>query len=166
MRVQLKKLPAIVEHMRKSKYRIREALERYPAVQLRKIVDPAGDTGAFLITTYPDALMAQRVNQALRAEGIVTSSQGISNILLTDWGLHLYYNNLSLMHRGSVDGQGFPWTLRENCGLGGEYAKGACPTADSLFERSILLPIPSNLTKRDEEDIILAFQKVLDALSE
>ena len=33
-----------------------------------------------------------------------------------------------------------------------------------LFERSILLPIPSSLTKRDEDDIIHAFQKVLTAI--
>jgi len=164
LRVQLKKLPAIVGHMRKSKYRIRRALERYPAVLLRKIADPAGDTGAFLITTYPDAMAAKRVNQALRAEGIVTAPQGISNIVMTEWGLHLYYNNSSLVHRSSVDGHGFPWTLGDNSNLGGDYQKGTCPCADSLFERSILLPIPSCLTKRDEDDIIHAFQKVLDAL--
>jgi hypothetical protein len=33
-----------------------------------------------------------------------------------------------------------------------------------LFERSILIPIPSCLTKQDEDDIILAFQKVLSTL--
>jgi dTDP-4-amino-4,6-dideoxygalactose transaminase len=33
--------------------------------------------------------------------------------------------------------------------------------ADSLFERSILLPIPSSLTERDEDDIIRAFQSAL-----
>jgi dTDP-4-amino-4,6-dideoxygalactose transaminase len=47
--------------------------------------------------------------------------------------------------------------------LGGDYAKGACANADSLFERSILLPIPSCLTPRDEDDIIEAFDKVLRA---
>ena len=46
---------------------------------------------------------------------------------------------------------------------GGNYAKGACPDADSLFERSILIPIPSCLTVRDEDDIIEAFDKVLCA---
>jgi dTDP-4-amino-4,6-dideoxygalactose transaminase len=61
---------------------------------------------------------------AARAEGIVTSPQGVS-------------------------------------GLGGDYAKGACPMADSLFERSILLPIPSCLTAQDELDIIAAFGKGL-----
>jgi 8-amino-3,8-dideoxy-alpha-D-manno-octulosonate transaminase len=164
LRVQLKKLPRITGNMRRSKYRIRRALEKFPRVQLRRILDPQGDTGCFLITTYPDAETAQRINTALRAEGIVTSPQGISNIVMTEWGLHLYYNNISLVKQGSVDGRGFPWELAENAGLGGHYGKGTCPRADSLFARSILLPIPSCLTRRDEDDIIGAFEKVLRAL--
>lgn len=164
LRVQLKKLPRILKNMHRSKYRIRKALEKFPGVQLRRINDPKGDTGCFLITTYADAETARRVNAALRAEGIVTSPQGISNVVMTEWGLHLYYNNISLVNQGSVDGLGFPWKLAENTGLGGGYAKGTCPKADSLFERSILLPIPSCLTKRDEDDVIHAFEKVLSAL--
>jgi dTDP-4-amino-4,6-dideoxygalactose transaminase len=161
LRVQLRKLPWIIEHMRRSKYRIREALARFPQVRLRKIVDPAGDTGCFLITTYPDARIAQCVNQALRAEGIVTSPQGVSNIVMTDWGLHLYYNIASLVGKTSVDSRGFPWKLAVNAGLGQDYSKGACPVADDLFARSILLAIPSCLTKRDENEVIHAFEKVL-----
>jgi dTDP-4-amino-4,6-dideoxygalactose transaminase len=164
LRVQLKKLPSIIKRMHHSKYRIRKALVNFPEVQLRKVGDPKGDTGCFLITTYQNAETAKRVNQALRAEGIVTSPQGVSNIVMTDWGLHLYSNNVSLIHRTSVDGQGFPWKLAENRGLAMSYEKGGCPVADSLFERSILLPIPSCLTKKDEDDIIQAFDKVLSAL--
>lgn len=164
LRVQLKKLPRILKNMHRSKYRIRKALAGFAGVQLRRIIDPKGDTGCFLITTFTDAETARRVNAALRAEGIVTSPQGVSNIVMTDWGLHLYYNNISLVNRGSVDGRGFPWKLAENAGLGGGYGKGTCPKADSLFERSILLPIPSCLTRRDEDDVIHAFEKVLSAL--
>ena len=163
LRVQLKKLPRIIKAMHRSKYRIRKALENFPRVQLRTIVDPAGDTSCFLITTHPDAETAKRINAALRAEGIVTHQQGISNIVMTDWGLHLYTNNVSLLTKSSVDGRGFPWTLGENAGLGNDIEKGKFPFADSLFERSILIPIPSCLTKRDEDDIIHAFQKVLSA---
>ena len=160
MRVQLRKLPAIASAMRTSKYRIREALNRFPQVRLRSIPDPAGDTGCFLITTYPTPEIARRVNLGLKAEGIRTYPQGISNILMTDWGLHLYYNNVSLVRKTSVAG-GFPWNLAENQGLVPDYGKGACPVADSLFERSILLPIASCLTRDDEADIIRAFEKVL-----
>jgi 8-amino-3,8-dideoxy-alpha-D-manno-octulosonate transaminase len=83
---------------------------------------------------------------------------------MTDWGLHLYFNNVSLVNKASVDGHGFPWKLAENQGLGGNYAKGTCPKADSLFERSILIAIPSCLTPKDEDEIIRAFEKVLKAL--
>ena len=163
LRVQLRRLPQVVKRMRHSKYRIRKALEKLPGVELRRIVDPAGDTGCFLITTYRDAQTAQLVNRALRHEGIVTSPQGVSNVVMTDWGLHIYTNNVSLVKKTSVDGGGFPWKLAENAGLERQYGKGTCPVADSLFERSILIAIPSRLGKGDEDDIIQAFEKVLTA---
>ena len=162
-RVQLKKLPRIIEGMRRSKYRIRKALEKHPEVTLRTIQDPQGDTGCFLITTYKDAETAERVNRALRAEGIVTFPQGVSNVVMTDWGLHLYYNIVSLRDHTSIDGKGFPWNLEQNRSLERNYKKGVCPVADGLFERSILLAIPSCLTEKDEDDIIRAFEKVLTA---
>ena len=164
LRVQLRKLPRIIENMRRSKYRIRKALEKFSQVNLRRIVDTKGDTGCFLITSFADAATAKRLNQALRAEGIVTSPQGVSNVVMTDWGLHLYYNIASLVKQTSVDGRGFPWKLAENAGSKVCYDKGTCPVADSLFERSVILPIPSCLTKRDEDDIIHAFDKVIVAL--
>jgi len=161
LRVQLRKLPRIIERMRNSKYRIRQALEKLPGIKLRRIVDPAGDTGAFLITTYQSANIAKDVNQALRAEGIVTHPQGLSNIRMADWGLHLYYNIVSLVQKRSVDKLGFPWALSENKGANVQYEKGTCPVADDLFERSIIMSIPSCLTPQDEEDIINAFNKVV-----
>jgi len=164
LRVQLKRLLGTIGNMRRSKYRIRQALEKFSQVKLRRIIDPAGDTGCFLITTFADAATAHRVNQALRAEGIVTSPQGVSNVVMTDWGLHLYYNIASLVNKSSVDGRGFPWKLAENAGSKVCFDKGTCPVADSLFERSILLPIPSCLTPRDEDDIITAFEKVIVAI--
>ena len=164
LRVQLTKLPKITGSMHRSKYRIREVLEKFPGISLRRIIDPAGDTSPFLITTYENSETAKNVNKALRAEGIVTHPQGLSNILMTEWGFHLYYNIASLVQMTSVDRSGFPWNLAENSGLRTQYAKGTCPAADSLFERSILIAIPSSLTERDENDIIRAFEKVHQAL--
>ncbi len=159
LRVQLAKLPETTARMRHSKYRIRRALERIGKLRLRRVPDTEGDTGCFLITTYPDAAKAREVNRALRAEGIVTHPQGVSNVVMTDWGLHLYYNNASLVAR-----TGFAWEHPANAGAVRDYSKGACPTADSLFERSVLVAIPSCLTERDEDDIIAAFEKVLGTL--
>ncbi|HKT12366.1 MAG TPA: hypothetical protein VJW77_11125, partial [Terriglobia bacterium] len=41
------------------------------------------------------------------------------------------------------------------------YERGTCPVADSLFERSIIIAIPSCLTHQDEDEIIRAFDEVL-----
>jgi len=161
LRVQLRKLPAIISHMRRSKYRIRRALESYPQVRLRRIADVEGDTGCFLILTCENADNARTINRSLRAEGILTYPQGVSNIVMTDWGLHIYYNITSLLNESSIDGRGFPWGLAENRDSQTQYTKGTCPIADSLFERSILMAIPSCLTESDEDDVIHAFQKVL-----
>ena len=159
LRVQLRKLPGILDRMHGSKYRIRKALAQLDGVQLRRVLDPAGDTGCFLITTYKDAATAKAMQAALRAEGIGTYEQGVSNILMTDWGLHLYYNNVTLVNR-----KGLPWEHPANQDSAHRYAKGTCPFADSLFERSILLPIPSCLTMQDESDIIRAFEKSRSAI--
>ena len=162
LRVQLRKMPAIVERMRNSKYKIRRAIEELPGIRLRRIVDPAGDTGAFLITTYESPSLAHDVNAALRAEGITTFPQGMSNIRMTDWGLHLYYNIVSLVSKCSVDKAGCPWALVENQASVMRYEKGTCPVADSLFEKSIIMSIPSCLSAQDEDDIIHAFKKVMN----
>ncbi|MFP5226390.1 MAG: DegT/DnrJ/EryC1/StrS family aminotransferase [Acidobacteriota bacterium] len=165
LRVQLRKLPQIIGHMRASKYRIREALKKFPQVRLRRIVDERGDTGCFLLVTFPSPDLARQINEALRAEGIVTFSQGINDILMTSCGLHLYYNIPSLVHKTGIDKRNAPWSLAENKDSRTDYAKGTCPQADSLFERTNLLAIPSNLTTGDEDDIIAAFDKVLTAMA-
>lgn len=163
LRVQLAKLPHIIGRMRRSKYRIREALQAFLQVKLRRIIDPSGDTGSFLICTFANAREASAASNGLRTEGIVTSPQGVTNVVMKDWGLHIYYNIPSLIHRTSVDRTGFPWNLAENCNSQPSYARGTCPQADDLFDRSVLLAIPSCLCEKDEMDIIHAFEKVLDA---
>jgi dTDP-4-amino-4,6-dideoxygalactose transaminase len=165
LRVQLRKLPKVIKSMHDSKYRFRKALEKFPQVSLRRIVDEAGDTGCFLITTFPNPDMARAVTRALRAEGIVTFAQGVSNIVMTEWGLHVYYNIPSLVHKTGIDKANSPWSLAENSESRTEYGKGTCPHADSLFERSSLLAVPSSLTRQDEDDIIAAFEKVLSSSS-
>jgi 8-amino-3,8-dideoxy-alpha-D-manno-octulosonate transaminase len=161
LRVQLTKLPAIIAHMRESKYRIRKALENLPNIRLRRVVDPQGETGSFLICTFKDAASAKTTSEMLRSEGIFTEPQGVTNIVMEDWGLHLYYNILSLVYRTSNDRSGFPWNLAENKDSTARYERGTCPQADDLFARSLLLAIPSCLSPQDETDIITAFTNAL-----
>jgi dTDP-4-amino-4,6-dideoxygalactose transaminase len=153
LRVQLRKLPDILAAMRGSKGRIRKGIEGTPGIALRKLVDPAGDTGCFLILTLPDAERARHFQSRLRDEGLRTYPQGVSNIVMTEWGLHLYYNIASLVNRTSADPGGWPWSHPANAPCLQRYDKGACPQADDLFARSVLLPVPSCLTRADEQEI-------------
>ena len=164
LRVQLSRLAQIIDRMHRSKYRIRRALEALPQIKLRRVIDPNGDTGAFLICTLPDQKTAMAVRDGLTAQGITTFSQGQTNVLMSDWGLHIYYNIPSLVNRTSNDRAGFPWNLTENRDSLVRYNRGTCPNADSLFDRSILIAIPSCLSAEDENDIIHAFERVTHRL--
>jgi dTDP-4-amino-4,6-dideoxygalactose transaminase len=164
LRVQLKKLPGTIERMHHSKYLIRSWLESHPEVSLRRVLDRAGDTGCFLITIFPDARTAHAVNDRLRVLGIASASAETSNVILADYGMHIYSNIPALVHKVGTDDRGSPWTLTENQGSDFSYAKGTCPRADDLFERSQLLAIPSCLSSSDEDEIIAAFQEAMDAV--
>lgn len=164
LRVQLSRVAQIIDRMRSSKYRIRRALQALPQIKLRRVIDPSGDTGAFLICTLRDQKTAMAVRDGLTAEGITTFSQGQTNVVMSDWGLHIYYNIPSLVNRTSNDRAGFPWKLTENRDSRARYDRETCPNADSLFERSVLITIPSCLSAKDENDIIHAFEKVTHRL--
>jgi dTDP-4-amino-4,6-dideoxygalactose transaminase len=162
LRVQLRKLDGTIARMRHSKSRVRTFLEGQAEVRLRRLVDPKGDTSCFLITIYKDAKSARIVNERLRHHWICGSSPETSNLILVDYGLHIYFNIRALRKKVGRDSAGTPWTLEKNRDSAYDYGRGACPVADDLFERSQLLAIPSCLTKRDEDQIIEAFE---DALS-
>jgi 8-amino-3,8-dideoxy-alpha-D-manno-octulosonate transaminase len=141
--VQLRKLDRIVRAMRASKRRIKSALEGVPGLAFRRLNDPPGDTGASLILFLKDAAAARKLTDGLRAGGL-------SATRLPGYGMHVYYNIPQLVRRAPLSGAGNPWSLPQNAGLAREYAKGACPASDALFERAVLVPVPSRLARRQE----------------
>ncbi len=164
LRVQLRRLPGTIARMHHSKYRIRQWIETHPGVSSRRVVDPSGDTGCFLITIFPDAETAHAVNDRLRVLGITSVSAETSNVILEDYGMHIYYNIPALVRKVGTDNRGSPWTLAENQDSNYSYTKGACPQADNLFERSQLLAIPSCLTGSDEDEIIEGFKEAMNSV--
>jgi len=158
---QLRKLPQITGAMRSAKWRIREALTGIDGLGFRRVLDPAGDSGPFLITLYPDARRCEAMVRALRAEGITGGEGSLACLTMREWGLHWYFNIPSLTERRSNDRSGFPWTHPANAfAEGRDYRRGALPATDALHDRSALLAIASCLDDQDVEDIIRAFRKV------
>src|SRR5271165_2420840 len=118
---QLKKLPAIVRHMRASKQRIKAALTGTPGLAFRRLNDEAGDAGPFLILVLGDEAKARRVVEQMQAAGLASA------VRLADYGLHIYYNVQQLVGKVPLSPAGNPWNLPQNMESVYEYGKGACP---------------------------------------
>ena len=162
---QFGKLPQITGAMRAAKWKIRNALTDLPGLRFREIVDPAGDSGPFMITIHRTPEICQRFTEALQAEGIRGVEGSLVCVTMKEWGLHWYFNNLSLVGRRSFTEEGWPWTHPANAFAADyDYAPGALPVCDDLAARSALLAIPSCLSDQDVRDIIAAFSKVAAAM--
>ncbi|MCU0913242.1 MAG: DegT/DnrJ/EryC1/StrS family aminotransferase [Planctomycetes bacterium] len=149
--VQLRRLPDIVAHMRASKQRIKDALGRLPGVSFRRLTDPDGDTGPFLILCLEDESRARAVLEVMKKD--------VRNVwCLREYGLHIYHNIGALVRKVPLSPAGNPWSLPQNAGSVREYGRGACPQSDALFARSILITIPSRLTRAQEKEMARAIR--------
>jgi 8-amino-3,8-dideoxy-alpha-D-manno-octulosonate transaminase len=138
--VQMGKLPGIVARMNASKRRIKTLLAGTPGLAFRTIHDEAGDAGPFIIMILDTPALAQRLFQRLRAGGFGNA------MLLSDYGLHVYSNIAALVRKVPLSPCGHPWNHPDNAASSYRYDLGACPQSDALFARSVLLPVPSNLS--------------------
>lgn len=146
--VQLAKLPGILRHMRGSKRRIKTALEGTPGLSFRRSNDPEGDTGPFLVLGFESDAQAGTVVTRLQEGGLRDA------VRVADYGMHIYYRVPQLVGKIPLSAAGNPWTLPQNRASVYAYDRGACPRSDALFARSILLPIPSRLTRAQEQTAI------------
>jgi 8-amino-3,8-dideoxy-alpha-D-manno-octulosonate transaminase len=149
--VQLRRLPNVVTHMRASKARIKKTLGDLPGVSFRKLNDADGDTGPFLVLRFDDEDRARRALESLK--------KNVRNVWrLCEYGLHIYHNIGSLVKKVPLSGAGNPWSLLQNADSVYEYRKGACPRSDELFAQSILITIPSKLTRAQEKEMAEAIR--------
>jgi len=148
--VQLRKLPEVVEQMKASKQHIKDVIAETDDTLFRRLTDPAGDTGPFLILTFEDESRAVNVTQRL-------TDNGVENVFhLSEYGLHIYHNIRSLVGKVPLSPAGNPWSLPQNAESVYEYTKGACPVSDDLFERSVIITIPSRLNVDQEWEMAQA----------
>ncbi len=143
--VQIKKLPKIVAHMRASHDRIQAMLDGTPRLEFRRLRDPQGNSGPFLILILEDEPRALAAVEKMKQSGLH------SVFRIADFGLHIYYNIPALVNKVPLSPAGNPWSLTENAKSVYDYHKGVCPHSDALFARSVLVPIPSCLTQQQEQ---------------
>lgn len=157
---QFKKLDAITKSMRDAKNKIKNAIANINAIEVRNIIDTNGDSGPFLITLYPDSDKAEQFTKRLQELGIKGPQGSLACITLKQWGLHWYFNNLSLVNKTALSDDGFPWTHSKNKFASAySYNKGTLPNCDDYENRGAILAIASNLSEQDCQDIINAFHQ-------
>ena len=158
---QLSKLDKITFAMRTAKWKVRKQLENIQGLRFRRILDPEGDSGPFLISIYPEPAICKQFIEALTAEGIRGEGDSHPCVTMEEWGLHWFFNNVSLVNKRSISSSGWPWTLSENAFAENyRYERDTLPNCNDLASRSGMLMVASSLTEEDINDIVSAFQKV------
>lgn len=159
---QVEKLKKIVYAMQRRQRMLSERLTDLPGVQFRPGTATEDDTGNFLVLIWPDRAHCEAMVQKTRAAGVCTES-GFGNLTLVETGLHLYYNNLSLVNRAPTHRSGRPWNDPLNkFAMNYCYGKGTLPKTDHLIERTQLLYVSPVLTDDAIQKIAGIFYACVD----
>src|SRR5260221_2180666 len=156
---QAQKLELITATMRGRNQLLYAGLSKIPGAKPRRVIDPAGDSGPFVLMTWPSGEICEQLVEMTRAAGVRPGPDGVGNIRMTNWGMHIYYNNVSLVEKHGVNSAGRPWSDPLNAFQKDiSYAKGALPQMDDLIERSCLITVPPQLTVETTNKIIEIYQ--------
>jgi 8-amino-3,8-dideoxy-alpha-D-manno-octulosonate transaminase len=156
---QAHKLDQITGTMRARNRQLYAGLSQIPGVKPRNLIDPEGDSGPFVLLIWPSAEICAAIVERTRAAGVKPGPHGMGNIRMTDWGLHIYYNNVSLVEKRGTNSAGRPWSDPLNAFAQEiDYGKGALPVLDDLVERTSLLPVPPALTPEACDQIIAIYR--------
>lgn len=152
---QVQKLDQIVDAMRARNRQLYEGLSAIPGATPRRRIDPDGDSGAFVIMTFPDAAVTKEIIKRTRAAGVRPGPWGFGNIRVAEFYFHIYHHNVSLVQRRGINSAGYPWTEPRNAFAQDiPYVPGTLPCLDDLAERSVLIPVAPVLSQENCDRII------------
>lgn len=165
LRVQLRKLGAIVSCMRNFKNELKELLSHYEGIKTRYVADPDGDAGAFLKMIFKDSATALRFKEGLLSNGISVKKGGFYPIHMTEWGLHIYSKIPALVNKRSYCGHHSVWELEENSWAKDySYEEGTLPALDDYVQRTVLFCIASKLSEGQRSFIKEAFKATCEEM--
>lgn len=155
LHAQLQKLDQIVARMRPRNRQLYAGLGAIPGVKTRRLVDPEGDSGPFVIITFPTAEVAKQMVKKTRAAGVRPGAWGFGNFRVAEFYFHIYHHNVSLVAKRGVNSSGHPWTdSRNEFSKEISYGPGTLPQLDDLAERSVLITVAPVLTEETCDRII------------
>ncbi len=159
--VQFRKMEAMVKRFRAVKRRILERLKTYREIVPQKLNDPDGEVGYFLRFFPQTVRLAEKIVEALTAEGVQCSTRGRN--ARPDW--HQYSFMFPVTLKGAPTEIRCPFECPHYVERGGSvaYARGDCPVADDLFDRMVTVNLNQWLSARDCRNVADGINKVLAA---
>ncbi|MDB5074376.1 MAG: glutamine--scyllo-inositol transaminase [Chloroflexi bacterium] len=155
--VQLDRLNGLVGRMRTHKAVLRAAVAATKRVELRRLPDAHGDAAIAMIFFTETPLLAQRVAQALVAEGVGARVLYVEG--QHDW--HIYACWRDILAKRTWNAAGYPFSMARRPI---EYDANMCPQTLSLLQRAVHLDVSPRLSAQDVEETAGALHKVLTAL--
>ncbi|MHB0876060.1 MAG: DegT/DnrJ/EryC1/StrS family aminotransferase [Anaerolineae bacterium] len=124
---QLRRLPFMLETMRRNKRLLKERLATVPGLRFRELPDPEGDLATVLTVFLPTEDVARRLAADLGTK------------VVADSGWHVYSNIEQILEQRTVTPEGCPFNCPIYTGRGGamRYSKGMLPRTDDLVSRAI-----------------------------
>jgi len=158
--VQLRKLDDVCRRHRHVSRRVRSQLKTYREITPQKINDAKGYIG-YMMRFFPQTCeLSKKIADALRAEGIGAWTRG--RVHAPDWHIYKYMFPITLKCGSMLGGSVFQdprYTRR-----GGRVSyKGACPVAEDLYAREILVGLDQWFSDRDCDNVARGINKVLSA---
>jgi len=152
---QIRKADEILAGYRRCKKLIKDAIEKFPGLEFRRLNDQQGDTAICLVMFLPDAHITRRAIEALKAEGVPAG--GIYDSKVRDWHVYSYWEHI--LEKKSVASDGLPWSLVPECELP-SYSRDMCPRTLDLLSRAVLMDINNNYSDEDCAAIAAGVNKV------
>ncbi len=144
---QLRKLPSIVQRRRDWCGALNERLRDVPGISLPQVTSGCDPSWWFyLMRVKPQTLRADadRLAEALRAEGLPVSAHYIGNCLYE----YPIFTQHSAFERGEHPYAAYP------------YARGKCPEAEAILETGVMLAVKESYSDADLEETIYAIRRV------
>ncbi len=147
---QLAKLDDMISAQKKTKQQLKEAAGAIPGVRFRHLVDEQGDSATFLAFMLPDKERAAAVNNVLRE-----NNAGAINFGENSW--HFYPSWEHLLAGKTLAHNGWPFTAHGKRRV--IYDPKALPASAELMNRTLVYPIPVNMSEQRLQEITGALAK-------
>lgn len=159
-KVQLGRLPGLLERMRSRKARICAGLEELKSkgVVPRRQNDPTGDTAICIMFMVPTVRLCEEFVKALAAEGVDVMHPYHEK--LHDW--HVAHHWEHMIHLVTPTPEGYPYRDPARNAPPPNYAD-LCPRSADLLSRTVHINVPPQLTDADCDMIAAAVRKVANA---